>query len=73
MNNSTSVEELKEESNLIIYIVGLILLIIWKVILMCQVRLHWKHKRLEELVQRLYNRIQHLSSRSLILVVEQYV
>ena len=59
MDNSTtsgSVEELKEECNLIIYIVGLILLIIWKVIVMCQVRLHWKHKRLEKLVesQRLY-------------------
>ena len=34
MDNITacgSVEELKEESNLIIYIVGLIMLIIWKV------------------------------------------
>ena len=43
MDNSTtsgSVEELKEESNLIIYIVGLILLIIWKVTVMYQVRLH---------------------------------
>ena len=42
MDNSTtsgSVEELKEESNLIIYIAGLILLIIWKVAVMCQVRL----------------------------------
>ena len=50
MNNSTSVEELKEGSNLIIYIVGLILLIIWEVTVMCQVRLHLKHKRLEKLV-----------------------
>ena len=41
MDNSTSgsVEELKEESNLIIYIIGLILLIIWKVTVMCQGRL----------------------------------
>ena len=55
MDNSTtsgSVEELKEESNLIIYINGLILLIIWKVTVMCQVRLHLKHNRLEELVQQ---------------------
>ena len=55
MDNSTtsgSVEELKEDSNLIIYIIGLILLIIWKVTVMCHVRLHLKHKRLEELVQR---------------------
>ena len=55
MDNSTtsgSVGELKEESNLIIYIIGLILLIIWKVTVMCQVRLHLKHKRLEELVQQ---------------------
>ena len=55
-NSSTtsgSVEELKDESNLIIYIIGLILLIIWKVTVMCQVRLHLKHKRLEELIQRL--------------------
>ena len=37
---SRSVKELKEESNLIIYIVGLILEIIWKVTVMCQVRLH---------------------------------
>ena len=38
MGNSTtsgSVGELKEESNLIIYIIGLILLIIWKVTVMC--------------------------------------
>ena len=55
MDNSTtsaSVEDLQEESNLIIYIIGLILLIIWKVTVMCQVRLHWKHKRLEKLVER---------------------
>ena len=52
-STSGSVEELKAESNLIIYIIGLILLIIWKITVMCQVRLHLKHKRLEELVQRL--------------------
>ena len=43
MDNSTTsgnVGELKEESNHIIYIIGLILLIIWKVAVMCQVRLH---------------------------------
>ena len=54
MNNVTasgSIEELKEESNLIIYIDGLILFIIWKVTLMWQVRLHWKHNRLEKLVE----------------------
>ena len=49
---SGSVGELKDESNLIIYIIGLILLILWKVTVMCQVRLHLKHKRLEELVQQ---------------------
>ena len=48
---SGSIEELKEESNLIIYTVGLILLIIWKVTLMWQVRLHWNHNRLEKLVE----------------------
>ena len=48
---SGSVGELNE-SNLIIYIIGLILFIIWKVIVMCQVRLHLKYKRLEELVQQ---------------------
>ena len=56
MDNSTtsgSVEELKEESNLILYIIGLILLIIWKVTVMCQVHLHLIHMRLEKLVQRL--------------------
>ena len=55
MDNSTtsgSVGELKEESNLIIYIIGLILLVIWKVTVMCQVRLHLKRKRLEELVRQ---------------------
>ena len=55
MDNSTTsgrVGELKEESNLIIYIIGLILLIIWKVTVMCQVRLHLKHKGLEELVRQ---------------------
>ena len=66
---SGSIEELKEES------VGLILLIIWKVTVMCQVRLHWKHERLEKLVES--ERLQrlghpHLSSPSLILTVEQY-
>ena len=54
MDNYTSggVGELKEVSNLIIYIIGLILLIIWKVTVMCRVRLPLKHKRLEELVQQ---------------------
>ena len=77
VTTSGSIEELKEGSNLIIYIVGLILLIIWKVTVMCQVRLHWKHNRLEKLVDSVYsdwgydvqNRIQHLSSCSLILTV----
>ena len=50
---SGSVGELKEESNLIIYIIGLILLIIWKVTVMCQVGLHLKHRRLENVVRRL--------------------
>ena len=49
---SGSVGELEEESNLIIYIIELILLITWKVAVMCQVRLHLKHKRLEELVRQ---------------------
>ena len=39
-SGSIGVEELKEESNLIIYIIGLILLIVWKMTVMCQVRLH---------------------------------
>ena len=51
VTTSGSIEELKEQSNLIIYIVGLILLIMWKVTVMCQVRLHWKHNRLEKLVE----------------------
>ena len=51
ITTSGSIEKLKEESNIIIYIVGLILLIIWKVTMMCQVRLHWKHNRLEKLVE----------------------
>ena len=83
VTTSGSIEELKEESNLIIYIVGLILLIIWKVkvTVMCQVRLHWKHNRLENWWRAsvysdwgygVQNRIPHLSSRSLILTVEQY-
>ena len=50
-SKSISVEELKEESILIIYIIGLILLIVWK-ITMCKVCLHWKHNRLEKLVGR---------------------
>ena len=50
-SKSISVEELKEESNLI-YIVGLILLIVWKITMICQVRLHWQHNRLEKLVER---------------------
>ena len=40
ISKSISVEELQEESNLIIYIVGLILLIVWKITMICQVRLH---------------------------------
>ena len=52
ISKSISVEELQEESNLIIYIIGLILLIVWKILMICQVRLHWKHHRLEKLVER---------------------
>ena len=51
-SKSISVDELQEESNLIIYIVGLILLIVWKITMICQVRLYWKHNRLEKLVDR---------------------
>ena len=56
MNNITtsrsiSVEELREEGNLIIYIVGLILLIVWKVTVICQMRPHRKHNRLDKLVK----------------------
>ena len=51
-SGSIGVEELKEESNLIIYIISLILLIVWKITVMCQVRLHWKHNRLEKLAER---------------------
>ena len=43
-SSSGSIGELKEESNLIIYIIGLILLIVWKVTVMCQVRLHLKQR-----------------------------
>ena len=49
---SIDVEELKEESNLIINILGLVLLIIWKVTMIWQLRLHLKHNRLENLVDR---------------------
>ena len=52
ITTSKSVEELREESNGIIFIVGLILLIVWKITMICQVRLHWKHNRLEKLVER---------------------
>ena len=50
-SKSISAEELQEESNLIIYIAGLILLIVWKVTMICQVRLHRKHNRLKKLVK----------------------
>ena len=50
-SRSINVKDLREEGNLIIYIVGLILLIVWKVTVICQVCLHWKHNRLEELVK----------------------
>ena len=46
--------ELREESNLIIYIAGFILLIVWKLTMICQVRLHRKNNRLEKLVKRRY-------------------
>ena len=49
-SKSISVEELQEESNLI-YIAGLILLIVRKITMICQVRLHWKHNRVEKLVE----------------------
>ena len=42
VTTSGSIEELKVESNLLIYIIGLILLIVWKITMMCQVRLHRK-------------------------------
>ena len=50
-SGSIGVEELKEESNFNTHIGGLILLIIWKVIMICQVRLHSKHNRVEKLVE----------------------
>ena len=52
-SKSISVGGFQEESNLIIYIIGLILLIGWKITMMCQVRLHWKHNRLENLAERI--------------------
>ena len=51
---------MKEESNLIIYIIGLILLIIWKV----TAGNSTFETRLEELAAAAINRIRHLSSRS---------
>ena len=63
ITTSGSIEELKEESNLIIYIVGLVLLIIWKVTVMCQLRLHWKHTRLEKQVEGISERLQRLVER----------
>ena len=59
-SGNIGVEELKEESNLIIYIVGLILLIIWKVTMICQVRLHLKHNRLEKQVEKRLDRALHI-------------
>ena len=50
-NRNISIEELREDGNLIIYIVDLILLIVWKVTVICQVCLHRKHNRLEKLVK----------------------
>ena len=47
-SRSISVEQLQEESNLIIYIIGLILLIVWKITTICQVHLHWIHNRLDK-------------------------
>ena len=67
MDNS-SVGELKEESNLIIYNIGLILLIIWKV----TVGPPTFETRLEELAAAAINSIHDLSSRSLHLTAEQY-
>ena len=78
ITTSGSIEELKGGSKLIIYIVGLILLIIWKVTMICQVRLHLKHNRLEKLVESIeatsdvQNRIPYISSLSLILIADQY-
>ena len=76
MDNSTtsgSVGELKEKSNLIIYIIGLILLIIWEVTVMCQVRLHLKQTiGGVGSAAAAINRIHHLSSRSLQHAPKQY-
>ena len=52
-SKSISAGESQEESNLIIYILGLILLIVWKITMIWQVRLHWKHNRLGKLVGRI--------------------
>ena len=52
-SRSISVEELREESNLIIYIVGLLLLIIWEVTMLCQVCLHRQTQPLGEIGEEL--------------------
>ena len=72
MNNSTSgnVEELKEESNLIIYIVELILLIIWNSDVPNASTL--EAQAIGGADSATINRVQHLSSCSLIRTVEQY-
>ena len=39
-SKSINIEHLEEQSDIIIYIVGLIIIIIWKITAICQVRLH---------------------------------
>ena len=74
MDNSTTsgcVGELKEESNLIIYIIGLILLIIWKVTDVSSAPTFETQTIGGAGSAAAINRIHHLSSRSLRLTVEQ--
>ena len=68
-SRSISVEELREESNLIIYISGLILLIVWKVTMICQVRLHRKNNHLEKLVMSRRYQIPWQSSKTMNVMV----
>ena len=71
-NSTTSVGELKEESNLNIYIIGLILLIIWKDNVSSPPTFETQKMAGVGSAAAAINRIHHLSSRSLQLTAEQY-
>ena len=50
-SKSKNIDYREEQSDIIISIVGLIIIIIWKITAICQVRLHRRQTRLEEMVR----------------------